>query len=40
MITNCAPLVANLCLFCFERDFMMSQTYDKQADIMDAFKSK
>ena len=24
MGTNCAPLVANLFLFCYERDFMMS----------------
>ena len=24
MCTNCAPLVANLILFCYERDFMLS----------------
>ena len=24
MGTNCAPLVADLCLFSYERDFMMS----------------
>ena len=37
MDTNCAPLVANLLLFCYERDFMMSLSDDKQADIIDAF---
>ena len=36
MGTNCAPLVANLFLFCYERDFMMSLFDDKQADIIDA----
>ena len=39
MGTNCAPLVANLFLFCYERDFMMSLTHDKQADIIDAFNT-
>ena len=29
--TNCTPLVANLFLFCYERDFMMSFSDDKQA---------
>ena len=24
MVTNCAPLVADLFLFCYERDFMLS----------------
>ena len=37
MGTNCAPLVAELFLFCYERDFMMSLSYDKQADVIDAF---
>ena len=37
MGTNCAPVVADLLLFCYERDFMMSLTDDKQADIIDAF---
>ena len=32
MGTNCAPLVADLFLFCYERDFMMSLSDDKQAD--------
>ena len=37
MGTNCAPLVADLFLFCYERDCMMSLPDDKQADIIDAF---
>ena len=37
MGTNCAPLVADLFLFYYERDFMMSLSDDKQADIMDRF---
>ena len=39
MGTNCAPLVADLFLFCYERDFMMSLSDDKQADIIDAFNT-
>ena len=39
MGTNCAPLVADLFLFCFERDFMMSLSDDKQADVIDAFNT-
>ena len=41
MGTNCALLVADLFLFCyeFERDFMMSLSDDKQADIIDAFNT-
>ena len=37
MGTYCAPFVADLFLFCYERDFMMSLSDDKQADIIDAF---
>ena len=37
MGTNCAPLVADLFLFCYERDFMMSLSDDKQADVIGAF---
>ena len=37
MGTNCAPLIADLFLFCYEMDFMMSVSDDKQADIIDAF---
>ena len=36
MGTYCATLVADLFLFCYERDFMMSSSDDKQADIIDA----
>ena len=39
MGTNCAPLVANLFLFCYERDFMTSLSDDNQADIIEAFNS-
>ena len=39
MGTNCAPLVADLFLLCYERDFMMSLSGDKQADIIDAFNT-
>ena len=35
MGTNCAPSVADLFLFCYKREFMMSLSDDKQADIMD-----
>ena len=33
MGTICAPLVANLILFCYERDFMTSLSDNNQADI-------
>ena len=36
MGTKCAPLVADLFLFCYERDFMMSLSGDKQTDVIDA----
>ena len=39
MGTNCARLVADLFLFCYERDFMMSLSGDKQADVIDAFNT-
>ena len=39
MDTNCAPLVADLFLFCYERDFMTSLSGVKQAEIIEAFKS-
>ena len=39
MITNCAPLVADLFLFCYERDFMTSLSDVKQVEIIEAFKS-
>ena len=34
MRTNCAPLVADLFLFCYERDFMLSLSDNNQADII------
>ena len=34
-----APLVADLFLFCYERDFMTSLSGDNQADIIEAFNS-
>ena len=39
MGTNCAPLVADLFLFCSERDFKTSLSDVKQAEIIEAFKS-
>ena len=37
MDTNCAPLVADLFLFCYERDFMKNLSSDNQADVIKAF---
>ena len=39
MGTNCAPLVAVLFLFFNERDFMVSLSDDKLADVIDAFNT-
>ena len=39
MGTNCAPLVADLFLFCYERDFMKYLSRDNQADVIKAFNS-
>ena len=39
MDTNCAPLAADLFLYCYERDFMESLNYDNQADVIEAFNS-
>ena len=39
MVTNCAPLVADLFLFCYKGDFMMSLSDDTQADVVEAFNS-
>ena len=39
MGANCAPLVVDLFLFCYERDFMMSLSDDKQTDVIDAFNT-
>ena len=39
MGTYCALLVADLFLFCYERDFMKSPTKEKRYDMIDAFNS-
>ena len=38
MGANCAPLVADLFLFCYDRDFLLSLS-DKQTDFIEAFNS-
>ena len=37
MGTNCTPLVADLFLFCYERDFMKNLSSDNQADVIKSF---
>ena len=39
MGTNCALHIADLFLFCYEREFMMSLSADKDAEIIEAFNS-
>ena len=39
MGTNCAPLVADLFLYCYGRDFMDSLNHDNQADVIEAFNT-
>ena len=39
MGTNCAPLVANLFLFCYETDFMLSVSAENQSGVIEAFNS-
>ena len=39
MGTNCAPHVADLFLFCYERDFMKDLSSDNQADVIKGFNS-
>ena len=39
MGTNCAPLVADLFLYCYERVFMLSLSEDNQSDVIEAFNS-
>ena len=39
MGTNCAPLVADLFLFCYERDVMLSLSDKNQTDIIEACNS-
>ena len=37
--TDCAPIAADLFLFCNERDFMLSLSEDNQSDATEAFNS-
>ena len=39
MGTNFAPLFADLFLFCYERDVMLSLSDNNQTDIIEAFNS-
>ena len=39
MGTNCASLIADLFLFCYERYFMLSLSPDSQCDIVKAFNN-
>ena len=39
MVTNCSPLVADLFLFCYERDFILSLSDDNQSEVIEAFNS-
>ena len=37
--TNCAPPVANLFVFCYERDFMLSLSNHNQSEVIESFNS-
>ena len=39
MGNNCAPLDADLFLFCYERNFMLSLSDNNQAGLIEAFNS-
>jgi hypothetical protein len=39
MGTNCATLVADLFLYCYERDFMLSLSENTQQDVILAFNN-
>ena len=39
MGTNCASLVADMFLICYERDFRFSLSDNNQADVVEAFNS-
>ena len=39
MGTNCAPLVADLFLFSYERDFMLSLSEENQSGVIEGFSS-
>ena len=36
---NCAPLIADMVSFCYERDFMLSLSDKNQTDIIEPFNS-
>ena len=38
MGTNCAPLVADLFLLCYERDFMLPLSDDNQSEVIEALE--
>ena len=37
MGTNCAPLIADVFLYCYERDFMSNLQMSKRFDLIDMF---
>ena len=37
MITNCASLDADLCLFCYEKNFMLSLSDNNHAGVIEVF---
>ena len=39
MGTDCASLVADLFLFCYERDFILCLSGDNQSEVIEAFNS-
>ena len=39
MGANCAPLVADLFLFCYKRDSVLSLSEDTQCNVIEPFKS-
>ena len=36
MGTNCVPTVSDVFLFCYERDFMLSLSYNDKADVVES----
>ena len=36
---NCAPLIADLCLFCYKKDFIVSHSEENQSEVIEAFNS-
>ena len=37
MDTNCAPVIEDLCLYCYERDFLSDLHKSKRYDLIDMF---